>query len=62
METEPLDVWLRFDYSNLDEYGDPVCEAEANTFREDDGYRVDWYSTAVGLVASIHFETYNDAV
>lgn len=39
-----LDVWLRIPD------GGEESEAEANTRRDDDGYRVDWYLTAVGLV------------
>jgi hypothetical protein len=50
--TEPLDVWLRIPD------GEDESEAEANTYRTDDGrYRVGWYLTAVGLVKSVSFDT-----
>lgn len=55
MESEPLDVWLRH-------IGDEEeAEAEANTYRTDHGYRVDWYLTSVGLVRSHTFTTYDEA-
>lgn len=51
-----LDVWLRIPD------GEEESEAEANTRREDDGYRVDWYLTAVGWVRqSPWFADYADA-
>jgi hypothetical protein len=53
--TEPLDVWLRIPD------GEEESEAEANTFRDGDRYRVEWYLTAVGLVKSVEFTTYNEA-
>lgn len=52
----PLDVWLRFDADADDE---PAYEA--NTYRTDDGYRVEWYHTAVGQVSSRTFATLADA-
>lgn len=55
-DTEPIDVWLRF----ADE-DDEEAEAEANTFHDGDGYRVDWDLTSVGLVTSVQFATYDDA-
>lgn len=51
----PLDVWLRIPD------GEEEAEAEANTFRDDGGFRVEWYNTAVGLVSSKWFATYDDA-
>ena len=52
---DALDVWLRFDPPDSDE-----SEAEANTY-EDDGFRVEWYLTAVGLVKSRWFCNYEQA-
>lgn len=48
---DALDVWLKFDGDDED------AVAEANTFPDGDGYRVDWYLTAVGLVRSVQFDT-----
>lgn len=48
---EALDVWLRF-VGDEDE-----SEAEANTYRDGSGYRVEWYLTSVGLVTSRWFPT-----
>lgn len=71
-DDDALDVWLRFpdpdcgncgwcedctaEFSPYDE-----AEAEANTFPDGDGFRVAWYLTAVGLVTSHHFATYDAA-
>ena len=52
---EPIDVWLKFD--TLPDCDDEMASHEANTFRTDTGYRVDWYLNAVGLVKSVHFDT-----
>jgi hypothetical protein len=54
---EALDVWLRIPD------GQEESEAEANTYVEPDGlgYRVEWYSTAVGLVTSVLFATLDEA-
>lgn len=51
-DDEPLDVWFRFDDSDSE-----YAEAEANTFPDEDGFRVDWSLTAVGLVKSQFFTT-----
>lgn len=51
-----LDVWFRFENE-----GDEEAEAEANTFRDDSGYRVEWYNTAVGLVHDRWFATRRQA-
>lgn len=51
-----LDVWLRFDTDD-----DEEAEAEANTYATDDGFRVEWYHTAVGQVSERHFNTLADA-
>ena len=61
MSNEPIDVWLRVsdddDHSDFDPLPDGSYPAEANTYETEDGYRVDWYLTAVGLVKSVHFNT-----
>ena len=54
-KAKPVDVWLRIPD------GEEEAEAEANTFRTEIGYRVDWYLTAVGLVTSVEFDTYYQA-
>ena len=57
---DALDVWLRIgddDHSDFDPLPDGRYPAEANTFEDENGYRVDWYLTAVGLVNHIWFET-----
>jgi hypothetical protein len=53
--TEPLDVWLRIPD------GEEESEAEANTYRDGDRYRVEWYLTSVGLVTQVYFDTYGHA-
>lgn len=53
--TEPLDVWLRI----IDP--DELAEAEANTYRTGNGYRVEWYLNSVGLVTAVHFATLAEA-
>lgn len=46
-----LDVWLKFDSPD-----DEEPSHEANTYDDgDDGYIVEWYHTAVGLVTSKRF-------
>lgn len=51
--TEPLDVWLKFD---ADDDDDEEPSHEANTYDDgDDGYIVEWYHVAVGLVSSKRF-------
>jgi hypothetical protein len=52
---EPIDVWLR----HIGD--DEEAEAEANTYRDGGLFRVDWYLTSVGLVASQWFITYDQA-
>lgn len=48
----PDNVWLQFD---TDE--DEGATREANIYRDGDGYRVEWYHVAVGLVTRHHFDT-----
>lgn len=52
---EALDVWLRIPK------GEEASESEANTYRIEDGYRVEWYHTAVGQVSHRDFDTYDEA-
>ncbi len=54
-EVEPLDVWLRIPE------GQEEAEAEANTYPVGNGFVVKWYLTAVGLVKSKWFQTYERA-
>lgn len=62
-ESEPIDVWLRIVNENDDFTPDEngYYNAEANTYAEDRGFRVDWYLSAVGLVTSVRFDTLGDA-
>lgn len=53
---DALDVWLRFEQET-----DEESSHEANTFRTTDGFRIDWYHTAVGQVSSVWLDTYEDA-
>lgn len=46
-----LDVWLRIPE------GEEESEAEANTYKSESGYRVEWYLTSVGLVKEVEFLT-----
>jgi hypothetical protein len=55
-----LDVWLRFHSDDSDD-ADAEAECEANTYATDDGFRVDWSHTAVGLVTSVNFDTLAEA-
>jgi len=52
---EPLDVWL------LIEDGQEESTCEANTWRVDGGFRVQWYHTGVGLVHNVDFDTHEEA-
>lgn len=52
----PLDVWLAFDSPD-----DEESSHEANTFRDGEGYRVEWYHVDVGLVTKVYFDTYAEA-
>lgn len=56
IDTIPLDVWLAFDSPD-----DEEASHEANIFRDDAGYRVEWYNNAVGLVSPHVFSTYAKA-
>lgn len=51
-----LDVWLRFESPE-----DEEASHEANTYRDEDGYVIKWYHSAVGLVTTVDFETLADA-
>ena len=50
--SEALDVWFRFDDPQ-----DEMATYEANTYRADRGYRVEWYHNDVGQVSSLWFPT-----
>lgn len=50
-----IDVWLRIPD------GEEESEAEANTYRTEYGYRVEWYLSSVGLVKGVEFSTLNEA-
>lgn len=52
----PIDVWLKFESPD-----DEEAAYEANTYRTDTGYRVEWCRSAVGLVTAIDFDTLADA-
>ena len=43
------DVWLKFDQADDEE---PAMEA--NTFKNEDGYEIQWYHVDIGLVNSVH--------
>lgn len=62
-EEQPIDVWVR--ESNPDSDFEPgpdgCCNAEANTYKTEDGYRVEWHLNAVGLITSVEFATLADA-
>jgi hypothetical protein len=61
---DPIDVWLRVgddDHDDFDPLPDGRYPAEANTFRTERGYRVEWYLTSVGLVKSVEFSTLPEA-
>jgi hypothetical protein len=51
-----LDVWFRFDDEEDDE---PTYEA--NTFKTDDGYVIEWYHNDVGQVTEVEVATYEEA-
>lgn len=61
--SDPIDAWLRI--ANEDDDFAPGIDgyhnAEANTYLSDDGYRVEWYLRAVGLVRAVEFDTLADA-
>ncbi len=52
---DALDVWLRIPE------GEEESEAEANTYRDNNGFVVEWYLTAVGLVKERWFATHEEA-
>lgn len=59
-EDDALDVWFRF-FEGDDGEESEESEAEANTYRDGDGFRVEWYLTSVGLVSERWFSTYEEA-
>lgn len=58
MRKQPMDVWLKF---TLESDEEPTYEA--NTYLDDDiMFRIDWYHVDVGVVNSVRFYTYTEAV
>lgn len=53
LATDPIDAWLRFDADD-----DEESEAEANTYLDGTGYRIEWCLTAVGLVTRVYLGNY----
>ncbi len=53
---DPIDVWLKFEDDN-----DEDASHEANTYVTPDGFVVEWYLNAVGLVKAVHFDTLEEA-
>ena len=49
------DVWLKFDQADDEE---PAMEA--NTFKNEDGYEIQWYRVDIGLVNSVHAPILNE--
>ena len=49
------DVWLKFDKAD-----DEEPTTEANTFKNEDGYEIQWYHVDVGLVHSVHAPSLNE--
>ena len=50
MSEKPMgDVWLKFDQANDEE---PTMEA--NTFKNEDVYEIQWYHVDIGLVNRVH--------
>ena len=57
-----LDVWLKFyDPATDEDDEDYLAEYEANTYREGEGYRIEWYHNDVGQVTREHFDTLAEA-
>lgn len=58
----PIDVWLKFDPEQMEDEDD-LATYEANTFDDaDDGYRIEWYHNAVGLVTTVYLSTYGECL
>lgn len=51
--SEPVDAWLMFESDE-----DEEATHEANTFIEDDRFRVEWSNTSVGQAGFIYCDTY----
>lgn len=56
---QPLDVWFKFTEDYDPEMEHP--EYEANTYKDDSGYRIEWYHNDVGLVTNVYFDTLAEA-
>ena len=57
MEKPTGDVWLKFDQADDEE---PAMEA--NTFKNEDGYEIQWYHVDVGLVHRVPATSLNDVL
>ena len=55
---DPIDVWLKLDDA---EDADALATHEANTYWTGDGYVIEWYLNAVGLVKAVHVDTLAEA-
>lgn len=53
--SDPLDVWLYFDADDDDE-----STLEANTYRTDVGFEIQWYHVDIGVVNRVQFDTLSD--
>lgn len=57
-----LDIWLKFyDPATDEDDEDYLAEYEANTYREGEGYRIEWYHNDVGWVICEYFDTLAEA-
>lgn len=66
---ESLDVWFKFDHEDVEciDLGNGECDYceeashEANTYKTETGYRIEWYLNSVGLVTGVEFDTLAEA-
>ena len=62
MAAKPLDVWLKFYEPATDDDGeDYLAEYEANTYKVNGEYVIEWYHNDVGLVTNVYFSTLSEA-
>lgn len=54
MTRKPVDVWFKMS----DDPEEELAEYEANTYRDGDGFVIEWYHNDVGLVTSVYCNTY----
>ncbi len=55
--SDPIDVWLKFD---PEWNGDEEPTYEANTYRTDVGFEIQWYHVDIGVVNRVQFDTLSD--